>query len=226
MRLHIVRRWRLRAIIIGAGRGARLKAMTDHQPKCYAKIGDRRLLDWTLTAFDRAGVTDKVFIGGYQIDQIRRDYPQLTFAHNADWANNNILLSLFHAEQYMDEGFVCAYSDILFRGSVVREALAHPADIVLCVDTRWRDRYQDRSQHPETDAEKLVADGDRVVSIHRDMPGDQATGEYIGVAKFSAVGAELFRHHYLRVQKQFAGKPWREAKIFEKAYLILLIQEM
>src|SRR5215216_2840841 len=54
-------RLNLRAIIIGAGRGARLKAMTDHQPKCYAQVGGRRILDWTLEAFERAGVTDKVF---------------------------------------------------------------------------------------------------------------------------------------------------------------------
>ncbi|MEJ1746539.1 hypothetical protein SMA49_26585, partial [Escherichia coli] len=94
-----------------------------------------RILDWTLEAFGGAGLAEQVFIGGYQIDRIRRDYPGLTFCHNADWENNNILLSLFHAEAHMAGGFVCAYADILFRDTVVREALAHPADIVLCVDT-------------------------------------------------------------------------------------------
>jgi choline kinase len=213
-------------IIIGAGRGARLKSMTNDQPKCYVRVGGKRILDWTLQAFTSAGLHNPVFIGGYQIDQIRRDYPNLIFRHNADWQSNNILTSLMHAEEDMRNGFVCAYSDILFRDTVVRRALQHPGDIVLCVDTRWRDRYQDRSEHPETDAEKLAADGDRVREIHRDMPGDHATGEYIGVAKFSPAGAKLFRDHYHRVQKQFATKPWREAKLFEKAYLILLIQEM
>src|SRR5438552_4068053 len=147
------RLWDQERRLIGGGRGARLKAMTDTQPKCYATVGGRRILDWTIEAFDRAGLQEKVFIGGYQFDKIRANYPQLTFAHNADWQNNNILLSLFHAEQYMDDGFVCSYSDILFRDSIVRDALNHPADIVLCVDTRWRDRYADRSQHPEHDAE-------------------------------------------------------------------------
>src|SRR3954447_4903601 len=122
----------MRAIIIGAGRGARLKAMTENQPKCYATVGGRRILDWTLEAFRGTGVDDVVFVGGYQIERIRSDYPALTFVHNADWPNNNILLSLFHAEPYMDDGFVCAYSDILFRDSIVRDALAHPGDIVLC----------------------------------------------------------------------------------------------
>ena len=72
----------MKAIIIGAGRGARLKAMTDSQPKCYASIQGRRILDWALEAFDNANLHDKVFIGGYQIDQLRRDYPRLTFRHN------------------------------------------------------------------------------------------------------------------------------------------------
>src|SRR5438445_13589111 len=104
----------MKAIIIGAGRGSRLKSMTDNQPKCYATVGGTRILDWAIRAFDDAGLHDKVFIGGYQIDRIRTDYPQLTFRHNADWPNNNILASLFHAEQDMADGFVCAYSDILF----------------------------------------------------------------------------------------------------------------
>ena len=46
----------MKAIIIGAGRGSRLKSMTDNQPKCYATIGGRRILDWTLDAFDGAGL--------------------------------------------------------------------------------------------------------------------------------------------------------------------------
>jgi choline kinase len=217
----------VRAIIIGAGRGARLKSMTDSQPKCYATIGGRRILDWTLDAFAGAGLRDNlVFIGGYQIDQIRRDYPDLTFVHNADWQNNNILLSLMHAELHMSGGFVCSYSDILFRDSVVRAALDHPGDIVLCVDTDWRSRYTDRSQHPETDAEKVAVEGDRVKHIHRDISSENADGEYIGVAKFSPRGAELLRQHFHRIQREYAGRPWREAKVFEKAYLILLFQEM
>lgn len=216
----------MQAIIIGAGRGSRLKALTDSQPKCYTPVGGRRILDWTLEAFQGAGLPDPVFIGGYQIDMLRKDYPALSFCHNADWANNNILLSLMHAEQHMDNGFICAYSDILFRDSVVRSAMEHPADIVLCVDTHWRERYSGRTQHPEDDAEKVTAEGDRVTRVHREIPSDQAQGEYIGVARFSPRGAAIFREHYHRVRKNYAGKPWREAKVFEKAYLILLFQEM
>ena len=71
----------MRPIIIGAGRGSRLKAMTDNQPKCYATVGGRRLLDWTLDASAGAGLGDPVFVGGYQIDLIRADYPRFAFHH-------------------------------------------------------------------------------------------------------------------------------------------------
>ena len=62
--------------------------------------------------------------------------------------------------------------------------------------------------------------------VHRQIPESEAYGEYIGVAKFSAAGAARLLDYYRRVQKEYAGRPWREATIFEKAYKILLFQEM
>jgi choline kinase len=189
-------------------------------------VGQRRIVDWLLEAMGEAGLHDPVFIGGYQIEMIRQDYPHLAFRHNADWPNNNILASLFYAEEDMDAGFVCSYADILYRGSVVKRALEHPGDIVLCVDTDWRTRYQDRSLHPEEDAEKVIAKGDRVLNVHRDIPSEEATGEYIGVARFSPLGAQILRTHYHRARQAFKGRPWRAGVLFEKAYLIHLFQEM
>jgi len=216
----------MQPIIIGAGRGKRLGFMTEDQPKCYVQIGGRRIIDWTLDAFDKVELKTPVFIGGYQIDRIREDHPQLTFCHNRDWKTNNILASLMHAEDHMAKGFICAYSDILFRETVVRDVIKHPGDIVLCVDTRWRERYARRSEHPEDDAEKVVADGDHVMRIGRDIKAESADGEYIGVACMSATGASLFIEQYHRVAELFSGKPWRGSEVFEKAYLILLFQEM
>ncbi len=45
----------MRPIIIGAGRGRRLNALTDGQPKCYVPIGGRRILDWILEALAAPG---------------------------------------------------------------------------------------------------------------------------------------------------------------------------
>ena len=216
----------MKAIIIGAGRGRRLMPTTADTPKCYADVQGRRLLDWARHSFAGAGITDICFIGGYQIDKVRRDYPQFTFRHNAGWEHNNILASLMHAEDVMEEGFICCYSDILFTSEVIRRVLANPADIVLSVDTRWLDRYQHRTQHPPDDAEKVTVQNGHVTRIHRGIAPEQAHGEYTGIARFSPAGAARLREHFHQARTAYAGKPWREAAVFEKAYLILLLQDM
>lgn len=216
----------MRPIILGAGRGSRLKALTEGQPKCYAPVGGRRILDWVLEALSQAGLERPVFVGGYRIEQVRADYPYLDFCHNSRWQSTNILESLLCAEEHMGDGFVCSYADILYCSGVVRRALEHPGDRVLCVDTQWRSRYADRSQHPEDDAEKVQAQGDRVLQIARSLGAEQAAGEYIGVAKFTAEGAIQLREHYHRVKSEWAGRVWRDGKPFEQAYLIHLFAEM
>jgi L-glutamine-phosphate cytidylyltransferase len=216
----------MKAIIIGAGRGRRLMPTTAETPKCYAEVKGRRLLDWALDAFTKAGVTDITFVGGYQIEKVKRDYPQFTFRHNTGWENNNILLSLMHAEDVMDQGFVCCYSDILFSRDVIEMVLRHPSEIALSVDTQWLDRYQHRTQHPPDDAEKVTVNNGWVTRVHRGIAPHEAHGEYTGIAKFHASGAAKLREHFHQARARFAGKPFREAALFEKAYLIHLLQEM
>ena len=65
-----------------------------------------------------------------------------------------------------------------------------------------------------------------ITRIHREIPEPDAHGEFIGVAGFSAAGALAFREHYHRQREEFRGQPFREAKVFEKAYLIHLLQDM
>lgn len=216
----------MRAIIIGAGRGIRLMPTTADTPKCFAQVGDRRILDWTLGAFRDHDVEDIAFIGGYQIEKVREAYPEFTFRHNDNWENNNILASLFYAEDLMDEPFICCYSDILFRSSVVEALQASEGDMVLSVDTAWLQRYENRTQHPSDDAEKVTASNGLVTRVHRGIEEADAYGEYTGVAKFTVDGAARLREHYHRCRDAYVGKPFREAKSFEKAYLIHLFQEM
>ncbi len=216
----------MKAIIIGAGRGRRLMPTTADTPKCYAEVQGRRLLDWGLRAFAAAGVTDFCFIGGYQIAKVQRDYPQFTFRHNQNWEHNNIMASLMHAEDLMDDGFVCCYSDILFTSDVVQRVLNHPGNIALSVDTRWLERYVHRTQHPPDDAEKVTVLNGSVTRVHRGIEPQAAHGEYTGIAKFTPKGAAQLREHFHQARTSFTGKPFREATVFDKAYLIHLLQDM
>jgi L-glutamine-phosphate cytidylyltransferase len=216
----------MRVIVIGAGRGRRLMPTTADVPKCFAEVAGKRLLDWAVEAFAASGLDRVCFIGGYKIEKVKDDYPAFTFRENPEWENTNILASLFYAADVMDEGFICCYSDVLFTPDVVARLASSPADMALGVDTAWLERYEHRSDHPPDDAEKVTVANGGVTRVDRKIPERDAYGEYIGVAKFSAAGAARLREYYERRRKQFAGKPWRDARDFENAYKILLFQDM
>jgi choline kinase len=218
----------MRPIVIGAGRGSRLGCETDDVPKALVPVMGRPMLEWILEALGAAGFSqeDVVFIGGYRIDVVRARYPRFTYVENRDWERNNVLGSLLCAREHLEGGFLSTYADIVYRGSVVRDLVASPFDTVLGCDTDWRRRYLDRSQHPESDAEKMRAVGPRVAELSRRIPPESASGEFIGVAKLSAAGARGFLAAFDRARAAWAGRTWREGRSFERAYLIDLLAEM
>jgi len=216
----------MKVIVIGAGRGRRLMPTTADAPKCFAEVAGRRLIDWAVDAFAQNGLTDICFIGGYKIEKVKEAFPKFTFRHNANWEHNNILASLLCAADQMDDGFICCYSDILFTADIIGRMAASSDDMILGVDTAWLARYEGRTDHPPDDAEKVTVENSRVARIHRQISESDAHGEYIGVAKFSAAGAVRLREHFHRCRREFSGRAWREAAVFEKAYLILLFQDM
>ena len=221
----------MKAIVIGAGRGSRLRHLTDELPKTLVPVMGRPMLEWVLEALAAGGFErkDVVFVCGYRQETIRAAYPELTYVENREWESNNILLSLMKAREHLEGGFVSTYADIVYRPDVVRRLVASPHPITLACDTDWRRRYTGRSQHPETDAEKMRAEGERVVELSRRIPSEAAAGEFIGVMRHTREGAARFLAAFDEVAAGFAGDPdreFREGRSFRKAYLIDLLEHM
>ena len=53
------------AIILAAGRGSRMRELTDTKPKCLLELAGRPLLHWQLDALRDAGVERIVLVRGY-----------------------------------------------------------------------------------------------------------------------------------------------------------------
>jgi phosphoenolpyruvate phosphomutase len=65
-----------------------------------------------------------------------------------------------------------------------------------------------------------------VARIGRDLPPDQAHGEFIGMAMFSEKGMKTFAECYRGSMGKYKGKGFHEAGEFTKASLPDLIQEL
>ncbi|MDA2932859.1 NTP transferase domain-containing protein [Acidobacteria bacterium AH-259-D05] len=216
----------MKGIVIGAGPGTRMMPLTENRPKCMLEVGGCRILEIILDSFKEGGIEDIVFIGGYQIDKVIRRYPCLRYHENHEWADNNILESFFYADAELDTGFVVTYSDIVFHARVSRRLIMTEADVVLVVDQDWRRRYKSRDAHPESEAEKVIVEDNRVVKIGKRLPPHRVQGEFIGLAKFAAAAASLMRDHYQKIRKHYLNQPFHEAPNIRRAYLTDMLQEL
>lgn len=215
----------MRAIIVAAGPGSRLKQITTNKPKCLIAIGGKTILERALEALRENRIEEIAVVRGHCSHLI--DYPNVTYYENPNYRENNILRSLFYAEQEMDDDFIFSYSDIIFGSEIVAKLMNQTADIALTVDVNWRQRYQGRDQHPVSEAELVKIENDKVVKIGKGVViPDEAHGEFIGLAKFTKSGAEAMRTAYHRIAEERPAAPFQHAASLDKAYMTDMIQEL
>ena len=215
----------MKAIIVAAGTGSRLNSLTNGKPKCLLEIGNRTILERALGALRENGIEDIVVVRGHCGNLI--NYPNITYCQNLDFRQNNILESLFYAEDEMNDDFIFSYSDIIYSRGVVEKLTHSEADITLTIDVNWIECYEGRDQHPISEAELVKVKDGRVVKIGKGMVSpEEAHGEFIGLAKFSKVGAKAMKAAYHRVAKKHPSTPFQSAASLKKAYMTDMIQEL
>ena len=215
-----------KALIIAAGLGSRLKKHTENLPKCMLDFGGKTLLQRQLDAYKKNSITDISVIRGYKKEKIK--YKGLKYFENTDYKNNNILNSIFYAEDFINGNIIISYSDILFDSTVVKRLLKSNHDISVVVDIDWRGYYVGRKDHPISEAENVIFNSNNEVEkIGKINTGtEEVHGEFIGMIKLTDSGANIFKEQFHRLKKIYWNKPFQRAKIFQKAYLTDFIQEL
>ena len=215
-----------KALIVAAGLGSRLKSHTENLPKCMLDFGGKTLLERQIQAYKNCGVNNITVIRGYKKNKI--NYKYLNYIDNSDYENNNILNSIFYGEEVINGDIIIAYSDILFESNVVKRLLDSDHDISVVVDIDWQGYYIDRNEHPLSEAENVIFNSNNeVVKIGKiATEKEEVHGEFIGMIKLTNRGAEIFKQNFHRVKKLYWNKPFQRSKIFQKAYLTDMIQEL
>ena len=214
----------MKAIIVAAGPGSRLNHLTRNRPKCLLEVGGQTIMERTLGALRANGIEDISVVRGWQSHLI--DFPGLTYYHNPDFRDNNILVSLFYAEEAMTGDFVFSYSDIVYTEETVARLLKSEADIAAIVDVNWAKHYVGRDQHPISEAELVKAVDGRILKIGKEeVTPEEAHGEFIGLARFTRAGAELMKVAYHHAMEN-PDRPFRHAASLRKAYMTDMLQEL
>jgi choline kinase len=169
----------MKAIILCAGKGGRLRPLTDDRPKCLLAFGTRTILDCCLDSLRDVRILDVVLVVGYHkelVERLYRDRPgqRMTFVVNDDYAVTNTAYSLHLALAGMDDDFVLINGDVLFDGAILADLIAHPAPNCVAVDA---DIPLD---HEEI---KVIASDGHVERISKELDPRRSLGEAIGLYK-------------------------------------------
>lgn len=178
----------MRALILAAGRGTRIRKVHGERPKCLIEVDGRTILDHQLQSLRLAGIHDVGIVVGYEKDQIirhvrnsRHDRLQaISFVENPAFATTNNIYSLWLARDWIDgDGFVCLNADVIYDPQILQAALASRELVSMIVDPEWRDETM-----------KVIISGGCVTQMSKLISAERFSGTYIGITLFSARGTQ------------------------------------
>jgi NDP-sugar pyrophosphorylase family protein len=62
----------MKAVILAAGQGTRIRAVHGERPKCLIKVDDETILDHQIDGLSKAGIDEIAIVVGYEKQQIIR----------------------------------------------------------------------------------------------------------------------------------------------------------
>ncbi|CAI9007446.1 L-glutamine-phosphate cytidylyltransferase [Pseudomonas chlororaphis] len=178
----------MKAVILAAGRGSRLKDLTAALPKPLARLAGKPLLEWQLQALENAGVDEVHLVSGYCSEALE-GYGQSRL-YNPHWASSNMVRSLMRADALLSsEPTLVCYGDIVYRPDIVRDLMASQAPLSITYDLDWWDLWSVRSDDPLSDAESFRQQAGQLLDIgERVASREEIEGQYMGLLKFTPEG--------------------------------------
>lgn len=174
----------MRAIILAAGKGARLAAAAGDGPKCLARVGGITLIERQIGALRCAAIRRIAIVVGHRADMVRSACgDDVEYVENPRYAVTNSLYSLWLARDLLLDGFIVLNADVFFHPQLLADLLRARHDDALLID------YCDPALPLGEEEMKVTVKAGRVTDISKTLDPRLADGENVGIVKFGAAGA-------------------------------------
>jgi choline kinase len=179
----------MKAIILAAGRGSRMGALTDDRPKGLAKLGGLTLISRAIQSLRAGGCTSIGIATGYRAELVAHlgDHA----FHNAAWTQTNMVMTLAAARDWLTaEPVIISYSDIFYSAQTVAVLAGATAPVAIAYDPHWLALWSHRFADPLSDAEtfKRDCDGYLIEIGHHPVSVADVEGQYMGLIKMTPHG--------------------------------------
>ncbi len=212
----------MKAIILAAGEGRRLRPLTEDRPKCMVSYRGKPILDYQLELFQQCGVSDIVVIKGYKAESVNRPFAATVL--NPAYDTTNMVYTFFCAREHFRDDIVVSYGDIIYGPEILKAVLSDPGDISVAVSMNWKELWQKRMPDPLADAETMKMDaGGFIMELGKKPSGyHEIQGQYMGLFKIRSQMLRRVMAFYdgLDRQGKYDGQP------FEKMYMTSFLQEL
>lgn len=129
----------MKALILAAGFGKRLRPLTNSIPKPMVEVKGVPLLINALNNLVDCGISDIGIVVGHMADYIREkvgsEYrgARITYFENARYLETNNVVSLYVAKEFMDDDVLLLEADLFYRKNLIEKLLQSDGECAILV---------------------------------------------------------------------------------------------
>ena len=216
----------MKAIILAAGEGKRLRPLTNNTPKCLVNLFGKSLLQQQIETFRSCKIDDISVVTGHLNQMI--NFENITYFQNPNFKTTNMVETLFCAKEKLTNSVIVSYGDIIFEKNVLQKLIDSNDDISVVIDKNWKKYWEMRFDNPLNDIESLILDDGYISNIGQKVNSfDKIQGQYIGLMKFQNEGMSFLLDFYENAKKKSKDERVNILNSnlpFEKSYMTDLLQ--
>ena len=155
----------MKAVILAAGEGSRLRPLTLFRPKCMIPLAGKPILEYLLLSLKANGINDVLIVIGYRKELIRNYFHdgsqlgvKLNYVEQKNFLGTADAVRL--SEEFIsDEAFLMLYGDLLIDATVVKKTLQKYVDegvITVTVTTVEDPRRYGIVQTEKSQVKKII----------------------------------------------------------------------
>lgn len=201
----------MKAVILAAGFGSRLRPLTLDVPKCMIEVNGIPIIKKQLDNLISNKIEDIYIVTGYKND-ILSNYIECNYKNsniniiwNRNYENTNNMYSLYLASKYIkNNNFVLMNGDVFFEGSIIKALIHNDYDSLIVCE---KNKYLEESM-------KVSVNGGYVNSISKALTEKNSYGTSIDIYKFGSKACEeLFKIIEIIIEKENNKNLWTEEAI-------------
>ena len=197
----------MKAIILAAGKGTRISEITNSIPKTLLKIGSLSIIERLIYQLEKNGIEEIIVVTGYKSDILQNylnKFQNVRFIKYNNFNNTNNLHTLWSVNNEIKDNIIVSFADLLLENKIITSLIESEGDIVMATD----------NSNILPDTMRVSCERTNLKSITL-TPVDEATGNFIGIAKFNKNGCKILKHYMRQLVKDGHSKDYYTVAVNE-----------